>query len=242
MTALLVLLLACTPAPTTRGVYRSGEGKGDNAVLQGTREGPQKLWGPSLGTVERTPTPAPGGHTFVGQPGVLWKVERDIPAVPKPFAVDAALVESAGFKLREVLGTASSGAKDAARAGGVYVRSMVKIRRPSAPPVYLVTATGDTVGAGRLGGPSDVRDGENCKAVVAMFDAKVERILASQALTDATATCAVPVLAAPVDLDGDGVQHALVHGQLARKGFRSWFTLRGDSLVAGASERWEDVP
>jgi hypothetical protein len=156
--------------------------------------------------------------------------------------LDAALIERAGFKLRGILGTTSTGAKDAARSAGVYVRSMVKVRRDAAPPIYVVTATRDDVGAGRMDGPSDVREGANCTALVATFDAKVEVVTSHVMLADAQATCAVPVLVAPVDLEGDGVHDALVHGQLGEKGFRAWFSLGPKGLVAGAHERWDSIP
>jgi hypothetical protein len=244
--ALLLALLACASPPAdSRGVYRSSAaGAGENAVIRGDGspgDAPVLVWGPT-GTVTRAPTAAPGGHRFLGQRGPLWRVDREVPAVPKAFPVDAALIERAGYKLKDALGTSASGAKDAARSAGVYVRSMVKVRRPKGPPVYVVTATRDTVGAGRMDGPADVREGENCKAVLALLDAKVETALAVVPLTDATGTCAVPVLVAPVDIDGDGNQDALVHGQLGDKGFRAWFQIQDRALVAGPHERWDGIP
>ncbi len=238
-------LVACggTEGTESRGVYRSGPaGKGPNAVIRGRRTGEVRVWGPQLGTVTRTASDAGSGASFLGQSGALWRVDREVPALPKPFAVDAVLVERAGFRLREVLGTHDQGNVDAARTGGVYVRSTVKVRRKNAPPVYLVTGTVDTVGAGRMGGPPDVRAGENCRAAVAMLDLKLEKVLSSHVLADATATCAVPVIAAPVDIDGDGTDDALVHGQEGALGFRAWFRMAGETLVPGEHERWDEIP
>jgi hypothetical protein len=227
----------------SRGVYRSGPaGKGPNAVIRGRRSGEVRVWGPQLGTVTRSASDAGSGASTLGQTGALWRVDGEVPALPKPFAVDAALVERAGFRLREVLGTHDQGNVDAARTGGVYVRSTVKVRRRNAPPVYLVTGTVDTVGAGRMGGPPDVRAGENCRAAVAMLDLKLEKVLANHLLDDATATCAVPVIAAAVDIDADGVDDALVYGQQGNRGFRAWFRLAGETLVPGPRERWDDIP
>ena len=112
----------------------------------------------------------------------------------------------------------------AVRAQGLRVQGHVDLRR------------------GRGRGRSDQREGENCKAVLALLDAKVETALAVISLTDATETCAVPVLVAPVDIDGDGNQDALVHGQLGDKGFRAWFQIQDRALVAGPHERWDGIP
>ncbi len=235
MLALLVLL-ACEPAPITRGVYRSGP----NAVVQGVRDGELRVWGKS-GTVVRVPT-ASARNTLLGQSGPLWVVDRDVPAPPKSFPVDAALVERIGFHVAPLLGSASTGATDPARAGGAFVRTAMKIRRSLAPPVYLATATRDDVGAGRMGGPADVREGTACESIVALFDAKAAKILSSVRLDAATRTCAVPVATGPVDIDGDGDTEVLVYGQHKNKGFRAWFSIEGDALVAGPSESWESIP
>ncbi len=241
----IMVLPACgtTEGTESRGIYRSGPaGKGPNAVIRGRPTGEVRVWGPQMGTVTRSTSDAGSGASFLGQSGALWRVDRDVPGLPKPFAVDAALVERAGFRLREVLGTHDQGNLDAARTGGIYVRSTVKVRRRNAPPMFLVTGTVDTVGAGRRGGPPDVRAGENCRAAVAMLDLKLEKVLSSHVLDDATATCAVPVIAAPVDIDGDGTDDALVYGQQGNRGFRAWFRLAGETLVPGAHERWDHIP
>lgn len=218
-------------------MYRAGP----NAVVEGRRDGELRLWGPD-GTVSRLATPAPDGASFLGAAGPLWVVDREIPAPAKPFPVDASLVERAGFRMREVLGTASTGAVDPAKAGGVYVRSVVKVRRDHAPPVHVVTATGDDVGAGRFDGPADVRAGSNCRGALGLLDARGETLLASASLDDATRTCSVPVIAPPVDRDGDGRIEVLVHGQNGHAGFRAWFTVTDAGLEAGPGESWEAIP
>lgn len=166
----LFLSAGCTPPQPGRGVYRAGP----NAVIRGARTGTVKVWGPE-GTVDRVASEAPGGNTFVGAAGPLWIVDRDVPAPPKAPIVTAVMVERAGFRLKELLGTTATGAVDAAKAGGVYVRSTVKVRRDKAPPVYLIAATGDTAGSGRMGGPADVRSGENCKAGIGVMDDKGDK-------------------------------------------------------------------
>lgn len=236
MPLLLALLLACG-APDGRGVYRSGP----NAIARGEREGDVLVWG-AAGTVRRVATAAPGGGTYLGEAGPLWIVDREVPAPPKAPPVDAALVERAGFRMSEILQTAASGAPDAAKAGGVFVRSVVKVRMTNAPPVFVVTATGDEVGAGKFGGPADVRAGENCRAAVGLLDAKAEALVSGVLLADATKVCAVPVVVPPVDVDGDGKLDVLVHGQDGARGFRSWFEIDGGTLVAGPSETWEAIP
>lgn len=234
---LLVLLLGCS-SPSTRGVYRSGP----NAIVEGRFKGPVKVWGPE-GTVERLASEGPGGTTLLGQAGPLWRVDRDVPAPPKAPVVPATTVESAGFRMKEVLGTGATGAADPAKAGGVYVRSVIKWRRAFAPPIYLVAATVDTVGAGRRGGPTDVREGANCEAAVAVMDARGERLISAVRLENATRTCAVPMLVPPVDLDGDGRLDLLAYGQNGNRGFRTWFVLYEDgTLVKGADEAWMGIP
>lgn len=234
----LLLTLACTPAPEGRGVYRSGA----NAITRGRLEGTVKVWGPE-GTVDRLASEGPSGSTLLGQAGPLWRVDRDVPAPPKPPVVTAVAVERAGFRIRELLQAPSTTATDPARSAGVYVRSVIKVRRDGAPPVYVVTATGDEVGAGRMGGPPDVRRGFNCEAAVGTMDHRGEQLLSGHRLAGATGVCAVPVLVYPVDIDGDGDLDVLAHGQNGAAGFRAWFELHPDgTLVKGPEEVWEGIP
>lgn len=245
MPALLLLLLACRDAAPTYGVYRSGP----NAITRGARTEQVLVWGPA-GTVKRVPTAAKDGAVYLGESGPLWIVDRELPAPTKAVPVAAAMVERAGFRMKTVLvpaGTASAtplgtSAPDAAKAGGVYVRSVVKVRRTGAPPVYVVTATGDDVGAGKFDGPADVRAGANCTSALGLLDDKGEKLLSSQPLAAATRTCAVPVVVPPIDRDGDGVLDVLIHGQNAQKGFRSWFRIDGTTLVPGPEDVWEAIP
>ena len=201
-----------------------------------------RAWGPD-GTVTRLASAGPNGATFIGQAGPLWQVTGSLGPPPKPPTVPAALVERAGIRLKAVLGTSGAPSVDAARPGGVYVRSIIKARQAHAPPIIVVTGTGDDVGAGRFGGPPDVRAGNSCKAAVASVDTAADRVLSSHLLTDAVALCAVPYALGPVDRDGDGGQDFLVYGQEKQAGFRAWFTLVPDgTLVAGEAERWEQIP
>lgn len=240
---LLLTLLACKDDDPSFGVYRSGP----NAVARGARTEAVLVWG-TAGTLSRVPTEAPGGASYLGESGPLWIVDRDLPAPPKAVPVAAAMVERAGFRMRELLVPADAAtplgasAPDAAKAGGVYVRSMVKVRRHAAPPVYVVTATGDEVGAGRFDGPADVRRGENCRAALGLLDDKGEKLLASVSLAAATRTCAVPQVVPPIDRDGDGVLDVLIHGQNENKGFRTWFRIDGTTLVPGPEDVWEAIP
>jgi len=201
-----------------------------------------KLWGPE-GTVTRTPSRGQGDTTLLGEAGPLWVVERDLPAPPKPAVVAAPVVERAGWRMRELLGAASSGGIDPARGSGVYVRSVLKVRRENDAPVYVVSATGDTAGAGLYGGPAEVREGKNCEAAVGVMDFKGEALLSAVKLEEATRLCVIPVVVPPVDRDGDGLQDVLVHGQSGTKGFRAWFTLHPDgTLVAGPHDAWDAIP
>lgn len=219
-------------------MYRAG----DNAVVRGTFTGPVKVWGPD-GTVDRQPMAAPGGNTFVGAKGPLWRVDHDVPAPAKAPIVTAVMVERAGFRMKDLLGTTSTGALDPAKAGGVYVRSTVKVRRKLAPPIYVIAATGDDVGAGRMGGPPDVRAGSNCIAGVGTMDSKGDALISGVKLEAATRLCVVPQLVPPIDLDGDGTLDILAYGQDGTKGFRAWFRLTDDgTLVAGPSEEWDSIP
>lgn len=232
------MAIACGSSPAQVGVYVSGP----NAAVPQSLTGEVKLWGPD-GTVTRTATPGPGGTTLLGQAGPLWRFNHDVPAPPHQPTVPAALVERAGIRMKAVLGTSGTPSVDAARPGGVYVRSIIKTRQPHAPPLFVVSATGDDVGAGRYGGPADVRSGNNCKAALASVDAAADRVLSSHVLEDAERVCAVPRLLGPVDIDGDGAQHFLVYGDEKDAGFRAWFTLLPDgSLVAGPNETWEHIP
>lgn len=236
----LLSLLACG-GPPSPGVYRSGP----NAVTRGPREGEVLVWG-TAGTQKRVATEGPSGSVYLGESGPLWVVDHDLPAPVKAFPVDATVVESVGFRMKSLLvepgSVPNSPVADAARSSGVYVRSTVKVRQAKGPPHYLVTATGDEVGAGLFGGPPDVREGASCKAALAVFDHKGEEMFASVPLTAATRTCAVPVIVPPIDRDGDGTMDVLVYGQNGDKGFRSWFALVGKGLVAGPEDVWEGIP
>ncbi len=236
---LLALLLACPPSPPDGGVYRSGQ----NAVARGAFTAPVMLWGPA-GTVTRVPTPGPDGTSFLGEAGPLWIVDRELPAVEKGGPVPAALVERAGFRLREVLGSQKTREIDPARGAGVAMRSVVKMRRKLAPPVYVAVATVGSHGipvAG--GGRAPVSAPGDCKAAIAVLDAEAEGTLSTMPLAGAEASCAVPVLTAPVDRDGDGVWDILVHGQAERAGFRAWFTVGEDGLLlAGPTSVWTEIP
>ncbi|MDP2312273.1 MAG: hypothetical protein Q8P41_05155 [Pseudomonadota bacterium] len=240
----LLLLVACQREPASLGVYRSGP----NAVARGARTGEVLLWGPA-GTVRRVPTPGAAGAVLLGEDGPLWIVDRELPAPTKAVPVTAVMVERAGFRMRALLvppdatpAAPGVAAPDAAKAGGVYVRSVVKVRREKAPPIYVVTATGDDVGAGAFDGPADVRAGANCTAALGLLDDQGEALLASMPLAAATRTCAVPMVVSPIDRDGDGVLDVLVHGQNGTKGFRSWFRIDGTTLVAGPEDVWEAIP
>lgn len=249
--ALLLLLSCSTAPPPAAGVYRSGP----NAVVKGTYTGEVRVWGAD-GTLTRLASPGPDGTTLLGQAGPLWVLAPKDPALPAPkkgVPVNATLVERAGFRLGEVLGATSTGAADAALAGGVYVRSTVKTRREHAPPVYLVTGTVDPLGAGRLGGPSDVRSGEACRAAVGVLDEKGGKLLASRVLDAARTTCAVPMVMGPVEPEvteatgttaGAGGARFLVHGQQGQSGFRQWFSLGNDGSLTeiGAADVWVGIP
>ncbi len=235
---MLLLLLACSTAAPHKGVYASGP----NAIVPESLTGDVRLWGPD-GMVTRTATSGPGRSTLLGAPGPLWRFDRDVPAAPRQPTIPAALVERSGIRLKAVLGTSGAPSVDAARPGGVYVRSIIKTRQAHAPPILVVSATGDDVGAGRYGGPADVRTGNNCKAAFASVDAAANGVLSSHVLEDATRICAVPFVLGPVDTDGDGGQDFLVYGQEKQAGFRAWFTLLPDgSLIAGEHEVWEAIP
>lgn len=235
---LWLLLLACSPATPDLGVYRSGS----NAIVKGRYTEPVQLWGPE-GTVTRSPTPGPDGTTLLGASGPLWVVSHDVPKPEKGFPVPAAIVERAGFRMREVLGSHPGEEIDPARSAGVALRSMVKMRRKLAPPVYLVVATLGKHGIPGPNGVSPVTQPEDCKAAFAVLDAEVGKTLSSVPLPDAEATCAVPVVTGPVDLDGDGTEDVLVAGQSGNKGFRAWFRVAPEgTLVAGPTSRWAEVP
>lgn len=239
---LLALALGCS-TPEVHGVYR----KGDNAIVKGTLQGTFRLWGPD-GIVDRVASPGPAGTSYLGQAGPVWLVGpvEDAPAWPAPASaarLDAALVESAGWKLGERLGTIPTGAPDPARANGMYVRSMSKVARTNAPPLFVVAATRDTVGAGRRGGPEAPRSGDDCKAYVATVDNRATKVLAWLDLADATAACVPPRAVTAIDRDGDGGTDVLLHGQAGADGFRTWVSVGNDgTLQLGASERWQGIP
>lgn len=238
MTGVLLLLLACTSAPPPNGgVYRSGP----NAITRGKPVESVLVWGAS-GTSRRVPTPSADGTLLVGEAGPLWVVDRELPAPPKSTPVAAVMVERAGFRMKDVLGGTGTTSPDAAKAGGVYVRSVLKVRRDKAPPVYMIAATGDEVGAGTFGGPADVRKGANCVAAVGLMDDKGDALYTSVKLDAATRICAVPALLPPIDRDGDGVLDVLVYGQQGNAGFRSWFRVNGTTLEKGPEDVWEGIP
>ncbi len=246
---LLGNLLGCQAPPPPGGVYRSGP----NAVARGVASGPIRVWG-LAGTVTRVGSAGPAGSVLLGESGPLWVVDRDVPAPVKALPVVATTVESAGYRMKALLlpdnadttavtATAvTAPSSGAAKSHGVYVRSVVKVRRAHAPPVFVVTATGDDNGAGRFDGPPDKRAGANCKAAVGLMDSKGDTLLSGLRLDGATRTCSVPVVVPPVDRDGDGVDDVLIYGQNGDKGFRAWFRMDGERLVPGPSDIWEGIP
>lgn len=235
----LLLLLACVnSSPPDRGVYKSGP----NAVARGTWTEPVRVWGPK-GSFTRVPSPGPDGTTLLGEAGPLWIVDLELPTVDKGAPVPAALVERAGFRLRDILGSQATRQIDPARGAGVSMRSVVKLRRDLAPPVYLAVATLGAHGIPGPDGPSPVQSPEDCKAALAVLDAEAETTLSSVRLEGAEATCAVPVMAAPVDMDGNGTKDVLVHGQSGQKGFRAWFAIGTDGkLTPGPHSEWTAIP
>ena len=231
-------LAACGGEPDA-GVYTSGK----NAVARGSLATPIAVWSPALGTVERVPTPGPAGSSLLGEAGPLWQTSLTLGAVDKGGPVPAALVERVGFRFREVLGGSATAEIDPARSAGVSVRSVVKVRRALAPPVYLAVATAGSHGIPGVAGRSPVTSPADCVAALAVVDHEAERVLGSVPVPGAAATCAVPTLTAPVDLDGNGVLDVLVHGQSEHKGFRAWFAVQADgTLEPGPTSVWMDIP
>lgn len=234
----LLLLLGCRGPAADLGVYRSGP----NAIAQGELEGELMLWGP-MGTVRRLPTPDGQGNSLLGEAGPLWRVSRELPAPARATPVAAALAERASFRMREVLGAEPSAQVDADRASGVALRSMVKVRRHLAPPVYVVVATRGQHGIPGPGGTrSEVENPRDCEASVALLDDDLARVIASSPVPGAARTCAVPSLLAPVDHDGDGVDDVLAYGQAEGGGFRQWFVLRDEALEPGPASLWTAIP
>jgi len=235
---LWLVLLACSSSPPDLGVYKSGA----NAIVKGSYSQPVKLWGPE-GTVTRVPTPGPNGTTLLGASGPLWVVEKDEEKPTKGAPVPAAIVERAGFRLRDVLGTHAGEQIDPARSAGVALRSVVKMRRKLAPPVYLAVATFGQHGIPGPNGRSPVTSPEDCKSALAVLDADVGKTLSTLPIPGAEATCAVPVLIGPIDLDGDGGEDVLIAGQAENKGFRAWFHVeQNGTLTAGPTSTWSEIP
>jgi hypothetical protein len=238
----LLAAFACSQ-PEVHGVYRSGA----NAIVNGKIEGTFRLWGPE-GVVDRVASAGPGRTTYLGEAGPLWLIgpveaAASWPAPGRAATLDAALVESAGWKLGERLGAIPTGAPDPARANGMYVRSMSKVARKNQPPIYVVAATRDTVGAGRRGGPEAPRSGDDCKAYAATVDNRATVIKALVDLADATAMCVPPRAVTAIDKEGDGGSDLLIHGQAGADGFRTWISVGNDGAIQlGASERWKGIP
>ncbi len=235
----LVVPLAACAGPPDLGVYTSGK----NAVVRGGGSTPLRVWSPLAGTLERVPTPGPAGSRLLGEAGPLWQTSRELPAVDKGGPVPAVLVERVGFRFREILGSRATGEIDPVRSAGVSVRSVVKVRRELAPPVYLAVATAGAHGIPGPGGRSAVKAPEDCEASIAVLDHDAEKTLSTMPLPGAAATCAVPTLTAPVDLDGDGVLDVLAHGQTEHRGFRAWFAVQKDgTLLPGPTSSWTEIP
>jgi hypothetical protein len=194
--------------------------------------------------VRRIGTPASGGFQLFGESGPLWVVDRELPAQEKRAPVTAAIAERAGFRMREVLGGQSTIEIDPARSAGVSVRSLVKVRRHLAPPVYVAVATKGAHGIpDATGQRSPVLKAEDCTAAIAVFDAELARVIDSKVLPAAATTCAVPSIAGPVDLDGNDHLDVLVHGQDGKKGFRGWFEIGADGkLKPGPTDQQMDIP
>lgn len=234
----LLLAGACASEPDF-GVYTSGK----NAVMRGSERNPVQVWSPSLGTVSRVPTEGTRGSVLLGEAGPLWRTTRELPAVEKGGPVPAALVERAGFRFREVLGAQPTGEIDPVRGAGVSVRSLVKVRRKLAPPVYIGTATAGAHGIPGAEGRSPVTSPADCVSAIASLDHEAEAVIFTLPIPGAATSCAVPTLTAPVDLDGDGRLDVLAHGQSEGKGFRAWFSIGDDgTLTAGPTSLWTEIP
>jgi len=237
LSLLLSLLSACSGG-SDQGVYTSGK----NAVVRGVSTTPVQVWGPN-GTVTRVPSPGKGGAALLGEAGPLWITDRELPAVDKGGPVSAVLVERAGFRFREILGSRPTGEIDPVRGAGVSIRSMVKVRRSLAPPVYVAVATAGAHGIPGASGRSPVSSPADCFAAIAVLDHEAEATLATMPIPGAAESCAVPVLTAPVDRDGDGGLDILVYGQADHKGFRAWFAVgEQGTLTPGPTSLWLAIP
>lgn len=236
----MAVLLSCSPV-ADRGVYRAGPNA--TAHYYAADGAKVKMWGPA-GTVERIGTTAAKGFTLFGESGPLWIVDRDLPAEEKRAPVTAAIAERAGFRMREVLGGTAGTEIDPARSAGVMLRSVLKVRRHLAPPVYVAVATRGQHGVPGPGGSrSPVTTPDDCVGAVAVLDAELATVLDSKLLPFAASTCAVPVAAGPVDLDGNGALDVLVHGQAEQKGFRNWYGIDSSGkLVDGPFDHQEALP
>jgi hypothetical protein len=157
----------------------------------------------------------PGGFVFAA-------VTAPPTTVTEPPPNQAATLERGAWRLSDALGPREgivpglSGTEQPARQLGMNVRSLRKTRRPNGPPVYIGVAS---------------RDG---KVVVALVDAQLEKVLASDVFAwDSAATLEVsPVL----DVDGDGQLELFVGADDPKASLRaSWRVDLATARLARAS-------
>ena len=196
----LLLISACsgTSSAPTHALSRPMAGWG--AVLWRDGVAVQHGGGPTLvsPTAHAVATAAAGvpadhcgGTVLHGAPtSAVLAPPAGSPAVipPKPPAVPAPLVEAALWRVDTLLPPADDftpidPSAAPAKARGVELGSVVKTRRPGAPPVLVVSGE------------------RSCTAVLAVLDAKATTVLASQVVPG---VCGVPRVLPPADLDGDG--------------------------------------
>lgn len=201
------------------------------------------MWGPQ-GTLTRVATRGSRGFTLFGEAGPLWIVDRDLPAEDRRAPVTAAIAERAGFRLREVLGGTTGADIDPARSAGVTLRSVMKVRRHLAPPVYVAVATRGQHGVLKTDGTrAAVLKADDCVGAIAVLNAELAKVVDHKIIGEAETTCAVPVLAGPVDLDNDGRLDVLAHGQSENRGFRRWYGIDPEGkLVPGPWDQQDGVP
>ena len=138
-----------------------------------------------------------GGVAITGAPDravATLPAGASLPAVDRPPAIAASLVERAAWRIDEVLPARDPFSPNVAtpapsQSRGVQVGSVAKIRRTNAPPFLI------SVG---------VRD---CQGALVVLDANGEKRLDHQRIGD---TCDTLRLLPPADYDGDGLLDAVV--------------------------------
>jgi hypothetical protein len=166
--------------------------------------------------------------------GVVGSVPTAV--IPHPASNPAAAVEKAQWRIQGIVDGTSDAKKSKKKAKKsangtdgaetLHVRSLVKTRRESAPPVFVASAD------------------QGCLGIVAILDKRATKVLASDQFRMPGPECAPLVTVPPADLDGDGHDEVVVRsgdGEAGFSVFRGVYRLTWSGDTVHLDRIWGDT-